>query len=143
MVLNFVTVRPFSGARSKCMAHHIRPTLEDGNPDTVIIHAGTNDLTKIKNTKDVADSIMNLAHEVIKVCPVIVSCVVPRNDTLKKKALDVNIHLKKMCIDRNILFISHENIDPKIHLDARDKLHLNSTGTALLSDNFVKILEKC
>ena len=33
-----VKVRPFSGAKVKCMVDHVKPTLRDDKPDHIILH---------------------------------------------------------------------------------------------------------
>ena len=39
-----VYVKDFPGARVRCMQDYVRPTIRE-NPNHIILHAGTNDLT--------------------------------------------------------------------------------------------------
>ena len=45
-------VRSFSGATAKHLRHYVEPTLEEERPDYVIIHVGTNNITKRKYQKN-------------------------------------------------------------------------------------------
>ena len=42
--------RFFPGATSSDFTHYIKPTLQDGDVETVVIHAGINDILKFRNT---------------------------------------------------------------------------------------------
>ena len=55
-----ITVKSFSGVSTKCMSHHIKPTLSQ-KPDQVIIHIGTNDLPSNRSEQEFAASIINLS----------------------------------------------------------------------------------
>ena len=46
---HLVKVRSFSGAKISCMTDHVKPTLEDINPNHIVLRAGTNDL-RTENT---------------------------------------------------------------------------------------------
>ena len=56
---DFVVVKSFSGAKSSCMNHYIQPTL-DQQPENIIIHCGTNDLSG-------ADTVSQISAKIIKV----------------------------------------------------------------------------
>ena len=40
---SIVSVRSISSAATKAMKHHVMGCLEDGCPDTILLHHGTND----------------------------------------------------------------------------------------------------
>ena len=40
-----VKVRSFSSAKVRCMHNHVKPTVRYFNPDHIILHCGTNDLS--------------------------------------------------------------------------------------------------
>ena len=78
-----VKVRPFTGAKVRCMVDHVKPTIRDDKPDHVILHTGTNDLRSEKNASQIARSITELAMSLKdNDNSVIVSGIVPRNDNL-------------------------------------------------------------
>ena len=132
-----VLIKSFSGATVNCMHHYIKPTMMH-KPDTIIIHCGTNDLKKTKDTKEVAQKIADLAKTAQSInenTSVMISSLTPRNDRFKHQVNEVNDHLRKICNDMNIGYINHGNLDPNSHLN-RSRLHLNRSGTALASRNF-------
>ena len=55
-----IKIRSFSSANVTCMADHVKPTLRDGKPNHIILHAGTSDLRTEKTTSQIAKSIMIL-----------------------------------------------------------------------------------
>ena len=138
-----VKVRSFSGATVRCMADHVKPTLQNDKPDHVILHTGTNDLRSEKKLSQIAKSIIDLAMSLTNDGKsVVVSGIVPRSDDLNNKAKEVNSRLELMCGERNIHFISHsESIDPSIHLN-ESKLHLNLNGVKAFAGNFSEFLKK-
>ena len=109
----------FSGAKVSCMTDHVKPTLQDINPDHIILHADTKDLrtentaSQIpKATIDLATSLKNDDNTVT------VSGIVPSLEYLNNKANEVNRRLVLMCKERNISYLSHdESIDPENFLD--------------------------
>ena len=44
----FVKLRPFTGAKVRCMVDHVKPTILDDKPDHVMLHTGKNDLRSEK-----------------------------------------------------------------------------------------------
>ena len=49
-----VKVRPFTTAKTIDMYDHLKPTLQDFNPDLFIIYVGTNDLPLNKTSNEIA-----------------------------------------------------------------------------------------
>ena len=132
-----VYVKDFPGARVRCMQDYVRPTIRE-NPDHVIIHVGTNDLTTNIPTEKVTESIINLASSLkSNSFNVAIFSITVRNDRYRKKVAQVNRHLKTLCIE----LISHENVITEKHLN-RSKLHLNKRGTATLSNTFTEAISK-
>ena len=56
---NKVVVKHFSGAKKKDMESYIIPTLKQ-NPETIIIHSGTNDLESHSSPEGITRDIINL-----------------------------------------------------------------------------------
>ena len=109
---NKVVVKHFSGAETKDKESYIIPTLEQ-NPETIIIHCGTNDLKSDSSPEEIARDIIKLTTSCgTQTNKVILSSIVPRCGSLNEKATRVNKCLKKGCEARNIYFIDHRNISP-------------------------------
>ena len=133
-----VLVKSYPGATTNCMIHHVKPSINQ-QPKHLILHTGTNDLSKDKTPDDIANEIVRLASSTsADNLTVSVSGIVPRNDKYSSK---VNNLLSKLCCERNIGFISHENGNPNTHLN-RSKLHLNKKSTQLLTRSFISYLKK-
>ena len=77
--------------------YYIQPKPEENQPDTVLLHVGTNDLSSAKNANEIASEVM----ELVDICrrlklDVIVSEIVSRGDELNLKNKAVNNYLKEM-----------------------------------------------
>ena len=104
-----VYVKDLPGARVRCIQHYVRPTIKE-NPDHIIIHVGTNDLTTNIPPEKVAESVIDLASSLkSNSCSVAMSNITVRNDSYRKKVVQVNRHLKTLCTERNFELISDEN----------------------------------
>ena len=131
-----VYVKCFPGATTKHMRSYINPS-KDFNNDLVLIHCGTNDLRGDKQSKDIANEIIDLAMEMkTDVNEVIISSILPRRDKLNVKAIEVNKFLFSFCSKKKLHCIDNSNIDPNKHLN-NSGLHLNYEGTYVLGSNFV------
>ena len=94
---NKVVVKYFSGAKTKDMESYIIPTLEQ-NPETIIIHSGTNDLKSDSSLEEIARDIIKLTTSCkTETNKLILSSIVPRYNNLNEKATRVNKYLKKEC----------------------------------------------
>ena len=138
---NKVVVKHFSRAKTKDMESYIISTLEQ-NPETIIIHSGSNDLKSDSSPEEIVRYISNLRTSVkTQTNKVILCSIVPWYDNLTEKAIRVNKCLKKECEARNIWFIDHRNISPK-HKCNRSGLHLNYSGMKKLIENILFCLCK-
>ena len=140
---HLVKVRSFSGAKISYMTGHVKPTLQNINPDHVVLHAGTNNLRTENTASQIAKAAIDLATSLKNDGnTVTVSGIVPRLDELNSKANEVNRRLVLMCKERNISFLSHdESIDPSKHLN-ESKLHINSNGIKVFAEIFSRFLVK-
>ena len=138
---DFIVVKSFPGATIECMTHYVKPSINQ-KPDRFVIHIGTNDLKTDKTPSKIVKEIFNLSKSVHMdtKAPVIISGIVPRGDNLKGKAEAVNELLKRKCVETNVAFIDHENID--IYKLNGSKLHLNKSGTNTMAKNFLQLLQK-
>ena len=114
------------------MKDYTKPCTREDNPDHIILHVGTNDLSSDNSPERVGKSIVDLAknlfHDNRKVT---ISGIIPRNDEWNNKAELVNNHLKEMCKAANIDFIDNsKNFNPKKHLN-NSKSHLNDKGLVI------------
>ena len=122
------------------MKDYIKPCLREENPDHIILHIGTNCLNSDSDSERIAKSIIDLSKGIkTDERSVSISAIVIRNDEWNSKASEVNGFLKSMCSNANIDFISHENINPKRHLN-NSRLHLNTKGSSILQGNFLKYI---
>ena len=135
-----VKITCYRGAKIADLEKRLRQTIANENPDDVIIHIGTNDLGSNQSAEEIAKSIVSLGMSYADSTHITVSEIITRDDYLNHKAKAVNKILYKMCSERNIAYISHNNIN-KIHLNG-SKLHLNKNGTKMLSKNLCKTIGK-
>ncbi len=134
-----VHVYTFPGANIDDMNSHVTPTMKR-NPDTIILHCGTNDLGGTDSVQTIAENIADLAKALkTNKNEVFVSGIVPRGDRFNEKAMQVNEKLLRICQREKIKFINNCNINPHEHLN-RSKLHLNYEGTCFLANNFLRAL---
>ena len=133
---HLVKVRAFSGAKVSCMRDYANPTLRDINPEHIILHVGTNDLTSEKTASQISRSIIELGTSLKNdTNTVSISAIVPRSDELDNKATEVNKRLVLMCQEKNIPFLSRSNIiDTSKNLN-ESKLHFNRQGMRFFAEN--------
>ena len=138
-----VNIRTFAGAKINCMRDYVKPINREMNPNHLIIHVGTNNLNSEATSSQIAKSIIELAVTLKKSeNQVTISGIIPRNDNLNNKGQDVNLRLERMCLERNIPFITHsDTIRPDSHIN-NSKIHLNSYGDSQLARNFVNFIKK-
>ena len=110
-----VVVKFFRGAETSHMYLHAKPTTEK-NPENIIIHCGTNDISKDADPEKIAADIINLSKSVSEESGsnVIISGLVPRKEYLNAKVRNVNNMLRDYCRNRMLTFLKHDNINAKI-----------------------------
>ena len=104
-----VFVKTFSGTTVSCMEDYMKPSLRNP-PDHFILHVGTNDLGSDKSPTEIGESIINLACQLKnEKHDVSVSTIIIRADDkkLNDKGIQVNLHLKELCKEKNIFLIDH------------------------------------
>ena len=137
-----VFVRSFSSAKVKCMKDYVKPCIRENEPDHIILHVGTNNLSSEQSPERIAKSIVDLAKLSVKDhCSVSISSIIPRNDEWNNKAQEVNSFLKDMCSNSNINFIDNsKSLNPRRHLN-NSKLHLNLKGATKLMDIYTEAIK--
>ena len=129
----------FSGARINDMNHHLMPIIAK-QPDYLILHVGTNDVTTNTSRKIIDDLLMpkfNILKQLPN-CRGIVSKPTIRIDHGKANLTlrNVNKHLETL----NLECIANSNISAQ-HL-GRKGLHLNSKGKGRLAVNFLNHIRR-
>ena len=113
-----VKTRPFPTAKTVDMYDYIKPTQRDFKPEIFVLHVGTNDFPLNKSPKEISEDIVTLAKSMkTENNKIIVSSTVCCADSFKEKASKVNAHLEEICPGKDIAFITHNNINPKIKVD--------------------------
>lgn len=136
---NKVSIKAHSGASTDDIYHYIKPEINK-SPDVIIIHGGTNDLSK--NIKTVDN--FKMIHDYLKVhspsTRLAISALTTRKDIqgFDNKVTESNSRLKKFCVKNDIDFISNNNIDDSCL--STKKLHLNKKGNSYLANNFINYL---
>ena len=91
----------------------------------VVIHLGTDIVRNIKT----------------EYCSVSISGIVPQNDNLNNKALEVNQELLKIYKEAKFGYIDHKNINTRTHMN-KSRLHLIRNGPIIMENNFLKLCSK-
>ena len=131
-----IQIRPHPGASSLDISDHIKPIMRR-NPDCVIVHTGTNDITKHEDTINNIEKLVNEAKRISPSTNLVLSELIIRHDTLqrKQKSEDLNKKLKDLAKRLQIPVICHANIDSQCL--GKGKLHLNRKGNSFLARNLL------
>ena len=125
-----VKTQNFTGGTCETILDEV-DTLVAGQPDCIIVLAGTNDITKRINSSNSVKKVVKKVKQTSPNTKVVFSSLIAGKDKkdLDKKVLDVNNRLKKYCTQTNLNYIENENINEK-HLGSK-KLHLNKKGNTV------------
>jgi hypothetical protein len=106
------------------------------NPNTLIIHTGTNDLEHQKSNHHLLlkyKEILKTIKEKYPNCRILISSLLPRKDTLNQRAHDINNNLQEIVgKSPNTVLVEHKNIHKD---DLHDKKHLNQHGVKIFAMN--------
>ena len=132
----------FLGATSEDMLDFIRP-LTYRNPDSIIVHAGTNDLTEL-TTKEILENyldIMTTIKEINQEIKIVFSSVIQRHDdiSLQPRIHDLNNQMREFCNKHKAGFIDNSSMKDN-HIGLKG-LYLNLSGKARLAINFKEYLK--
>jgi len=132
-------IRSFSGATSADLIKLIEPSIEK-NPDHIILHIGTNDLTKpnIDTKRNIIQIIDNIKRKNVNT-KISLSTICLREDRkiLNKKRIELNKEIDNIVASYGLTKVCNENVDSSCL--AKKKLHLNRKGVA----RFAKNLKSC
>ena len=109
-------------------------------PESVIIHAGTNDLTNGINMLNNAKKIVKELTTKLPKVKIAFSGLITRKDkkNLDKNVTETNKRLKNYCRQKDIDYIDNSNITED-SLGIK-KLHLNRKGNSFFAKNLLKYL---
>jgi hypothetical protein len=109
-------------------------------PKQAIIHCGTNDL-RTKNPQEITKQMGALCDFIVEKCPdihiTVSSLITIRNDDQDKKVTEVNTQLQSLCLQKDLSFLLHDNLDKEC-----DFLHLNKFGDSILARNFIETIKR-
>ena len=106
-------------ATSEDMLAFIRP-LAYRNPDSIIVHAGTNDSTEL-TTKEILENYLDIMATIKEINPeikIVFSSVIQRHDdiSLQPRIHDLNNQMRELCNKHKAGFINNSNIKDN-HID--------------------------
>ena len=131
-----VQVKTYPGATTDDIMDYIKPTIRQ-KPDIVIVHSGTNDLTKDVNTINRVCKVVAAVKEIDTEGKIKLgfSGIVARGDINKgEDIVSTNNRLEKYCKGNEFFFINNSNIGASCL--NKSKLHLNRKGTSYVANNF-------
>ena len=135
-----VPVSNHPGATTEDILGAIKESLKT-NPDILIVHTGTSDLTKsfktLRNIKRICEKVKRFSS----VTKIALSNIIYRKDkrNIDKQRIDTNSRLKNFCSQKNISLIDDSNIREE-HSGVK-KLHLNRRGNSLFAKNLLGFIE--
>ena len=114
-------------------AEKIINNLTDDRPNTLILHCGTNDLEITPSNQEIISKMEDIVNTIQKKYPttkILISNLLPRSDSLNKRAMEINENIKKKFEHNKMTkVVVHNNIYHHKHL--KDKKHLNEVGVKL------------
>ena len=130
-----VQVKTHPGATTDDIIDYIKPTIGQ-KPYIVIVHSGTNDLTKDVNTMNRVRKVVAAVKEIDTKGKIKLgfSGIVARGDINKEDIVITNNRLEKYCKRNEFFFIDNSNIE--LSCLNKSKLHPNRKGTSYLANNF-------
>ena len=133
----------FSGANNKQLDYYVAPILADESPDSVIIHIGSNGITKSSynnvNMEDLAKNIINIGvkSKAYKVSNIAISSLLVRSHPKINEVINqVNRLLQVLCKIKNLYFICNNAIDNTFLW--KDGFYLTYEGMFKLSNKYLE-----
>ena len=132
----------FPGAKAHEVGHYILPTLDELQPDVMIIHVGTNNLQQRNfDATTLASEILDVGQRAVEkgVGTVFISSITQRKDTVLQRRLEEDKSiLERECNNLGFIFISNEAI--VLENICNDGVHLLDSGMNILANNFINYL---
>ena len=125
-----VTVMKHPGCSTEDMTDYIKPIARK-KPDTILLHVGTNDLTKGINTMKNVPKCVEAIRELYNFQNIQIG--------FSKEISELNAKLKKYCLGRGYICIDNDKVNESCLNNS--KLHLNMKGTNLFSKNILTSID--
>ena len=137
----YVKVCSFPGAGTEKVCDHTEVELKYAQPESVILHAGSNDIANKMSVKEVVENLAYLGCEQQDrgVKNIAISGMIPRW-RMKTEIANLNRELRNMCKTYRFDFIANNNIYYNEHM-ADDCVHLNYDGVEILGKNYARYLK--
>ena len=139
------SIRCYTGGQSHELYHHAQQNVTDERPHGLILHGGTNDLSRREGRRQLTDN--EIANNLLATGEVArsqgVSKIFISGITVRKglhygfRASAINKILEDGCRQHGFIFIDNSNIGRG---ELQDGLHLNDEGTLILKSNFINRL---
>ena len=131
-----VKIVNFPGGTSEKILEKMDDIIKE-QPDDLIVHVGTNDLT---NNVNLLTNVKKIFNKVSKESPstsIVFSSIINRKDktNIQKTLTDTNARLNHFCMQKGIGFIDNSGIK-EFHIGKR-KLHLNKKGNSAFAKNLL------
>ena len=133
------SIKAHSGATSDDICHYIKPIITK-SPDIIVLHCGTNDISRDIKTVDNLKNIDDYLKIHSPKTKLVISSIITRNDKtgMESKVKLMNDRIKKFTTKNKIDLVNHENIDESCL--SQKKLHLNKKGNSYLANNLINYL---
>ena len=123
-----VTVMKHPECSTEDVIGYIKPIARK-KPDNILLHVGTNDLAKgintMKNIRKCVEAIREL--DISENIQIGFSSILNRSDKdFSKEIRELNVKLKKCCLDRGFIYVDNDNINESCLNNS--KLHLSQKG---------------
>ena len=135
----------FHGATAKAICHYAEYTIEEDSPKSIIILAGTNDISYAygvgmePDPYTISEHVMDIGRKAKRkgVESVYVSGIIRRRGRRYERIRkDINCMLERKCNEEGSCYVNHDNIS--LENLSFDGLHLNHMGTERLMQNLLK-----
>ena len=119
------------GATSEDIIQKIKPVIKK-KPDLIIIHIGTNDVTKNVDTIINLQTIINRVKKKSATTEIVISSILQRHDrpSIENKVTTLNQDIKTLCDENLIRYLCNVNESCL----AKGKLHPNKKGNSYLAN---------
>ena len=129
-------IENFLGSTSEKILKKLDVIIKE-KPDDLVVHVGTNDITKNVKLLTKVKKIFNKDSKELPSTSIAFSSIIKRKDktNIQKTLTDTNARLKNFCMQRGISFIDSNGIK-EFHLGMK-KLHLNKKGNSAFAKDLL------
>jgi len=136
-----IKIYKFPGAHAQQIQHYSKWTIENDEPDSLVVICGTNDInySKDPSVEQISKKVLDVARQAkhMGIQNIFICGITGRNNNRYVSIIkDTNLFLRLVSSDKGFVYIDNENI-LKSDLN-RDGLHLNPSGTDKLMKNILQ-----